>query len=310
MNGHTPSTGRSRVRSPELTELVDRLRSTPFSADVVPIEQQRAAFERFAATFHDPPPVTLEPVTVAGIAAEWARPDAASDESAVVWVHGGGFTLGSIASYRDLAARVATLTGVPVLTFEYRLAPEHPFPAALDDSVAVVHEIVASTRTVVVGGDSVGGGIAVAAAVAMRERYGNVPGGLAVVSPKADLTQSGRSIRTNASVDPVVSPAGTTENARRYLGAGGDPCDPLASPVFADLSGLPPTYIGVGTAEVLLDDSLRLARELRDAGVVVDLDVWPDMIHILPFFASRIPEAADAMVALASAIRVVTDAGA
>jgi monoterpene epsilon-lactone hydrolase len=251
--------------------------------------------------------VMLEPVTVAGIAAEWARPHAATDESAVVWVHGGGFTLGSIASYRDLAARVAVLTGVPVLTFEYRLAPEHPFPAALDDSVAVVREILASTRTVVVGGDSVGGGIAVAAAVAMRERHGSVPAGLAVVSPKVDLTQSGRSVQTNASVDPVVSPAGTTENARRYLGADGDPRDPLASPVFADLSGLPPTYVSVGTAEVLLDDSLRLARELRDAGVAVDLDVWPDMFHIMPFFASRIPEAKDALISLTRAIRRMSD---
>ncbi|MCU1691873.1 MAG: alpha/beta hydrolase [Frankiales bacterium] len=290
--------------SPELAELVQRLRSRPFDADTAPIAQQRAAFEAFAATFYDPPQVVLEACTVAGTAAEWAHPSGAVAGRVVVWVHGGGFTLGSITSYRDLAARVAVLTRSSVLTYDYRLAPEHPFPAALDDTVGVVREVMGSRSRVVVGGDSVGAGIAVAAAVALRDRYGVVPHGLALVSAKADLTQSGRTLQTNAAVDPVVSPSGTTANARRYLG-GGDPRDPLASPVFADLTGLPPTHLAVGTAEVLLDDSLLLARRLRDAGVSVDLDVWPDMIHILPFFAARVPEARRAMSALADAVRTL-----
>lgn len=289
--------------SAELASLVDRLRARPFNADTVPIDEQRAAFERFAVTFSDPPQVRLEPVKVAGRVAEWAHPEAPAPGSAIVWVHGGGFTLGSIASYRDLAARLATLTRVSVLTFDYRLAPEHPFPAALDDTVGVVREVMGSAARVVVGGDSVGGGFAVAAALALRDRHGMVPSGLALVSAKTDLTQSGRSVETNAEVDPIISPAGTTENALRYLGEHGDPLDPLASPIFADLSGLPPTYLEVGTAEVLLDDTLRLARRMRDAGVVVDLDVWPDMVHILPFFASAIPEAGRAMIALTAAMR-------
>lgn len=291
------------THSAEFIELVERLRARPFNAATVPIEDQRAGFEQFAATFSDPPPVSLEPVEVEGISAEWARPDAPVDDTAVVWVHGGGYTLGSVASYRDLAARVAVLTQTPVLTFDYRLAPEHPFPAALDDTVAVVRHTMSTGARVVVGGDSVGAGIAVASAVALRDRYRDVPHGLALVSPKADLTQSGRSIRTNADVDPIVSPDGTTENARRYLGEHSDPRDPLASPVFADLTGLPQTYLEVGTAEILLDDSLRVARKLRDSGVSVDLDVWPDMIHILPFFASKLPEGQRAMVALTNAIR-------
>lgn len=156
---------------------------------------------------------------------------------------------------------------------------------------------------VVVGGDSVGGGIAIASAVALRDRHRRTPHGLALVSPKTDLTQSGRTISTNADVDPIVSPDGTTENARRYLGEDADPRDPLVSPLFADLTGLPQTYVEVGTAEILLDDSLRVARKMRDSGVPVDLDVWPDMIHILPFFASELPEGQRAMVALTDAIR-------
>jgi monoterpene epsilon-lactone hydrolase len=289
--------------SAEFTELVERLRSRPFNAAVVPIEDQRATFEQFAATFSDPPPVTLEPVEIGGMSAEWAHPDAPIGDTAIVWVHGGGYTLGSVNSYRDLAARVAVLTCTPVLTFDYRLAPEHPFPAALHDTVAVVRETMSTTGRVVVGGDSVGGGIAVASALAMRDLYRTVPHGLALVSPKTDLTQSGRSISANADVDPIVSPDGTTENARRYLGDHADPRDPLVSPLFGDLTGLPQTYLEVGTAEILLDDSLRIARKLRDSGVPVDLDVWPDMIHILPFFASKLPEAQNAMVALTDAIR-------
>lgn len=295
--------------SPELAQLLDQLRQRPFKADVTPVEDQRAGFEVFAASFADPPPVERATVTLDGVPAEWARPEEADlTDAALIWVHGGGFTLGSTKAYRDLAARLATGTGASTLTFDYRLSPEHRFPAALEDTMTVVRAVCddLGPGRVVLGGDSVGGGIALAAAIATRRLIGEDLAGLALVSPKTDLAQTGGSLSTNEQLDPIVSPAGTAENAARYLGPEGDPFDPAASPLYAseiDLRQLPRTYIQVGTHEILVDDALRLARRMRDAGRPVDLDVWPGMIHILPFFASKVPEAARAVETLSGVIR-------
>jgi epsilon-lactone hydrolase len=168
----------------------------------------------------------------------------------------------------------------------------------------------ADPSSVVVAGDSAGGGLSLSTALVARDRDLGRPGGLVLVSPLADLAHTGRSLEANAAIDPIVSPAGSRAYAERYLGPDGDPYDPLASPLFADLAGLPPAYVQVGTSECLLDDALRVARRLRDAGVPTDLDVWPDMIHILPFFASRVPEAAAALEAVAAFVRERVEGGA
>ena len=288
--------------SPEFHELIATLRAKPFKADTTPVPELRASFERFAADLADPPAVETEQVDAGGVSAEWARDAGARSDAAILYLHGGGYSIGSVQSYRDLSARLAVATGVPVLTVEYRLAPEHRFPAAVDDALTAYRWLLATVPPagVVFAGDSAGGGLAVSTALAARDQGVPVPGGLALASPLTDLAHTGRSVQVNAPLDPIVTPAGSHAYAERYLGPDGDPRHPLASPLFADLAGLPPAYIQVGTAEVLLDDSLRLARRLRDSGTRVDLDVWPGMIHILPFFASRVPESRRALASMAS----------
>jgi acetyl esterase/lipase len=303
VSGHEPHP--TQAHSPEFEELLATLQARPFEADVKPVAELREGFERFAAGFADPPKVDTETVDANGVSCEWARPPGVEPRGAVVWLHGGGFTIGSVPAYRDLSARLAVQTGCAVLTVEYRRAPENRFPAALDDSVAAYEWL---TRTVdpasiVIGGDSAGGGLTLSTGIVARDRGLGLPAGLVLVSPLADLAHTGRSVALNAAIDPLVTPAGSHAYAERYLGPDGDQFDPLASPLFADLTGLPPTYVQVGTAECLLDDSLRVARRLRDAGVPTDLDVWPDMVHILPFFAARVPEAAAALDAAAAFVR-------
>lgn len=305
---HTPLRAPGTGHSAEFEELLARLRARPFDADTTPVADLRANFERFAASIADPPPVTTEPVDAGGVPAEWARPGGGLSDAAVLYLHGGGYSIGSIPAYRDLSARLAVSTGVPVLTVDYRLAPEHRFPAALDDALAAYRWLLDAVpaERVVVAGDSAGGGLAAATALAAGRAGLPLPGGLVMISPLGDLAHTGRSVQVNAPVDPIVTPAGSHAYAERYLGPDGDPFHPLASPVFApseELGALPPCYIYVGTAEVLMDDSLRLARRMRDAGARVDLDVWPDMIHILPFFAARVPESATALGRIADWIR-------
>ncbi|MDX6362104.1 MAG: epsilon-lactone hydrolase [Streptomyces sp.] len=310
MSGHEVHP--TQAHSPEFEELLATLRARPFEADVKPVAELREGFERFAASFADPPKVDTETVDANGVSCEWARPPGVEARGALLWLHGGGFTIGSVPAYRDLSARLAVQTGCAVLTVEYRRAPENRYPAALDDSVAAYEWL---TRTVdpsriVIGGDSAGGGLTLSTGIAARDRGLGLPGGLVLVSALTDLAHTGRSVELNAAIDPLVTPAGSHSYAERYLGPEGDPFDPLASPLFADLAGLPPTYVQVGTAECLLDDSLRVARRLRDAGVPTDLDVWPDMVHILPFFASRVPEAQAALAAVVAFVRARVAAGA
>lgn len=310
MSEHAPHP--TQAHSPGFEELLATLRARPFEADVKPVAELREGFERFAASFSDPPEVDTESVDATGVPCEWARPSGGGARGTVLYLHGGGFTIGSVPAYRDLSARLAVATGCAVLTVEYRRAPEHRYPAALDDAVAAYRYLAGSTdpSSIVVAGDSAGGGLTLSTALVARDRGLGLPGGLVLISPLADLAHTGRSVETNAAIDPLVTPAGSHAYAERYLGPGGDPYDPLASPLFADLAGLPPTYVQVGTAECLLDDALRVARRLRDAGVATDLDVWPDMVHILPFFASRVPEAAAALDAVAAFVRDRVGAGA
>jgi epsilon-lactone hydrolase len=308
--GGAQASGATRAggHSPEFADLVAQLRARPFNAGTASVADLRSGWARFAARFAEPPAVVTEPVDVAGVPGEWARADGALVGAALLYLHGGGYTIGSVPVYRDLSARLATDTRLPVLTIEYRLAPENRFPAALDDALAAYQWIASSVAAerIVIAGDSAGGGLAAATVLAARRAGLPAPGGLVVLSVLADLAHTGESVQANAHLDPLVTPEGSHAYAERYLGPDGDPYHPLASPLYAppaELAAFPPTYVGVGTAEVLLDDSLRFARRLRDAGVPVDLDVWPGMIHILPFFASRVPEARAALATVTSWIR-------
>ncbi|GCE42489.1 6-hexanolactone hydrolase [Rhodococcus wratislaviensis] len=292
--------------SQEFTALLDRLRSAPLRADSTPIAELRASFEKLAAAFYDPPPVDFVPGNADGVDIEWAYASTCDRTQVVLYLHGGGFSTGSIRAYRDFCARISHGAEAAVLSVGYRLAPEHRFPAAVEDSVTAYRWLLASgidAHRIVIAGDSAGGGLTMSTLIALRDSGVELPAAAVCISPKTDLALTGTSVQEKAYADPIVTPDGSYTHGVRYVGEGGDLCHPLASPLYADLHSLPPVLIQVGTAEVLLDDSLRLARRLRDAGGVVDLDVWPEMIHIFPFFASRIPESKRALEYLSAFIK-------
>ncbi|MCB1262933.1 MAG: alpha/beta hydrolase, partial [Acidimicrobiales bacterium] len=217
---------------------------------------------------------------------------------AVLYLHGGAYTVGSLNTHRALGGRLAIATGVAVVTLDYRLAPEHPFPAAVEDAASALAELVGrfGADHVAIAGDSAGGGLAVATVLLARGRGQALPAAVATISPWADLTHTHETHTTKADVDPWVATEVLDVSAADYL-AGAEATDPLASPVFADLAGLPPLRIDVGDREVLLGDSLVLAERARAAGVAVDLHEWPEMIHVFPAFPGELVPEADAAVA-------------
>lgn len=285
--------------SEEMLALIARLRAAPFKADTKTVPELRENFERFASGFSDVPAGTrFEPVPDAGVEMEWAIAEGAAADTVVLYLHGGGYSIGSIAAYRDHCARLSATTGARVLSVGYRLAPEHRYPAALDDARAAYEWLLDQgirADRIVFAGDSAGGGLSLALMVALRDAGRPLPAGAVLLSPLADMAHTGYSVHERAHLDPIVTPAGSHAYSTRYLGDDGDYDLPYASPVYADLGGLPPVLVTVGTDELLFDDSVRVVRKIRDAGGSADLDVWPKMIHIFPFFASQVPESKRAM---------------
>jgi phosphinothricin tripeptide acetyl hydrolase len=258
------------------------------------IPEQRAAMASMAV---DGPidGVTVEPVVLGGRPAEWIAPDSVRGPAAVLYLHGGGYCIGSLDTHRGLGARIATAAGCRLALLDYRLAPEHPFPAALDDAVAAYRDLLdlgIGPESLAVAGDSAGGGLTLATLLALRSAALPLPAAAVCLSPWVDLTQTAPSYGRLAELDPMVTRQGLDLMARSYLGAT-DPRTGLASPRFADdLTGLPPVRIEVGGHEVLLDDATGMAECLEAAGVPVTLTVWPELIHVFQAFpGSLIPEA-------------------
>jgi acetyl esterase/lipase len=244
-------------------------------------------------------PVFCEAVSANGVEAEWiVSPDAPRDK-AILYLHGGGFRLGSVASHRDLIARIADASGCRVLAINYRLAPEHRFPAAIEDALAAyqwMQDQGTKPDDIVLVGDSAGGNLALAAMLSLRQRGLPLPVAAALMSPWTDLTASGASYASRAEADPIHQRKMVLALAKNYLGDDGDPRDPLASPLFADLAGLPPLMIQVGDRETVRDDSIQLAERARAASVEVELQSWDGMIHVFQMF----PELAEAQRAIGS----------
>lgn len=262
-----------------------------------PVAEQRKVMERASALALLPRGTRTEAVTVGGVPGEWVTTPGVATDRALLYLHGGSYTAGSPRTHRALVARLARTSGARGLTLDYRLAPEHRFPAAVEDATAAYRWLLASgirPEHVVVAGDSAGGGLALALALALREAGDPLPAGVACISPWTDLAGTGESVVTRAKVDPMLSPAEMGPGARRYLGDV-DPRTPLASPLYADLRGLPPLLVQVGDAEILLDDSTRLAERARAAGVEARLRVWPGMWHVWHAFAPFVPEASRAI---------------
>ncbi|HEX3175437.1 MAG TPA: alpha/beta hydrolase [Methylomirabilota bacterium] len=266
-------------------------------SNTLTLEQLRAQYERAERIFPTPPDVKVETVTAPERPAEWLTPPGARRDAVVLYLHGGGYVIGSPRSHRHLAAAIARAAGTRSLLLDYRLAPEHPFPAALEDAVAayqwVLRQGIAPAR-VVVAGDSAGGGLTMATLLALRERGLPRPAGGVCISPWVDLTNSAASYRTKASVDPIVTQEGIGLMTRAYVGDG-DPRRPLVSPLYADLHDLPPLLIHVGSDEVLLDDAVGLAERARKAGVDVVLEEWPAMVHVWHWFLPMLDEAEGAI---------------
>lgn len=258
-----------------------------------PPDQQRADIEALLASAPPDPTLSVERTVTAGMPGEWLTPPDAAADRVLLYLHGGGYSSGSAATHRDLAGRLARAAASRVWVPEYRLAPEHPFPAAVEDAVAAYHHLLQAgipARRLVIGGDSAGGGLTLATLLVARDRGEELPAGACLLSPWTDLAGTGASMETLADADPWLHAQGIREDAAIYL-AGADPRDPLASPLYADLDRLPPILIQVGADECLLDDSTRLADRVREAGGDVTLTVWPDMWHVFPLFAAQVPQA-------------------
>ncbi|HUO40228.1 MAG TPA: alpha/beta hydrolase [Mycobacterium sp.] len=236
-------------------------------------------------------------------------PQVADPTASIVYLHGGAYVSGSPRSYRRLVSHLAAITGRRVYAVDYRLAPEHPYPAALDDSIAVYTSLLAaeSAETVVLAGDSAGGGLALATAVRLWDAGAPLPAALVCIAPWADLSCSGESMRTRARRERMLSPGGLALDARRYAN-GENLRNPLISPLFADLRGLPPLLIQVGDDEILLDDATRLAAKAEAARVSVTLHVWPRLWHIWHLYAGLMPEPGAAMRVFADFIAEQVDA--
>lgn len=295
------------MASQELSGIIEMLRARPISANPS-VEEMRAGIEMLCAVFPAPADVRVEAVHAAGVPAEWVTAPGATADRIILYLHGGGYVIGSVRSHRELASRLSRSAAARVLVIDYRLAPEHPHPAAVEDAVAAYDWLLAqgvSPGRIVVAGDSAGGGLTVATLVALRDAGRPLPAAGVCLSPWVDLEGIGESMTAKAAVDPMVQADALKRMAGMYLGQL-DPRTPLAAPLYAELSRLPPLLIHVGSAETLLDDSTRLAERARKAGVDVTLEVWEDMIHVWHVFAAMLPEARQAIEGIAAYVRART----
>src|SRR5579862_7946428 len=288
----------------QLDSLLQMMKAQPI-LQAPSLADQRAGFEQMAGMFPVDADIKREPVTANGVKAEWVSAPDADAGRAILYLHGGGYVIGSINTHRSLAGRLSRAAKARVLVIDYRLAPEHPFPAAVDDSVAAYRWMLAQglkPSRIAVAGDSAGGGLTVATLVAIRDAKLASPGAGVCLSPWTDLEGVGDSMKSRASIDPMVQRDGLLEMAAHYL-AGQNPRSPLAAPLYADLTGLPPLLIQVGTAETLFDDSTRLAERARKAGVKVTLEPFENMIHVFQVFAPMLDEGQQAIDKIGEFVR-------
>jgi len=238
-----------------------------------------------------------EKIKINNCSARWVWADDAREDRVVLYLHGGGYNICSGHTHRELAAYISIASGAKVLLPDYRLAPEHPFPGALDDATSIYRWLLGhglSGRDIALAGDSAGGGLAVAAAISLRDAGDSLPSSIVCLSPWTDLKMSGKSVSTHAQIDPMLNLASMQLMASNYIGEN-DPGNPLISPLYADMQRIPPLLIHVGSDEMLLDDATRLAAKAERAGVAVTLKIYDRMWHVWHLFAKLMPEAKQAV---------------
>jgi acetyl esterase/lipase len=260
--------------------------------------ERRRRIEEVGAHWPVAPDIELQPVDLDGVPGEWSSAPGSDEARVLMFFHGGGYCSGSLISHRRMVTEAGRAAGMRTLAVDYRLAPEHPFPAALEDALAAWrwlrrHGIAA--RHTAVGGDSAGGGLSVALIDALLAAGQEAPACTWLVSPWTDLTLSGTTLQTKDAVDPLIHKGYLAELAEAYVPTGMDRRDPRLSPLFADLRGLPPTLVQVGSEETLLADATRFAEAAGAAGVPVTLEIWPHMIHAWPLWNAGLSAGRDAL---------------
>ncbi len=294
--------------SPESRAYFGRLHETPaFGADGFDLEGLRTSM----GTRRPPtdPAVRCVPADVAGLPGEWVLAPGADRDVRLLYLHGGGFVSGSGAYYLAMAAHLSAAGACAVMLPDYRLAPEHPFPAALEDCVRA-HEWLritgpegaAPARVTFIGGDSAGGGLTLSTLMLLRDRGLPLPKAGIAISPFADLTLTGESLISEGELDPVMHPRCLPDFVTRYIGDG-DVRNPLASPIFGDYGGLPPILIQVGEHEIIRDDSVRVRERARECGADVTLEVWEGMFHVFQSHEPLLPEAREAIAHIGAFVR-------
>lgn len=290
------------MADPEMIRLREIIAARPRAAEIA---QMRLDADSRAKAFILPSDVEVQPVDANGVKAEWTSTPDADPSSAILYLHGGGYVICSLESHRHLVAEAGRAAGTRTLAIDYRLAPEHPFPAAVEDTVAAYRYLLdggLKPNRIALAGDSAGGGLVVGSMLAIREAGLPLPACGWCISPWVDMEAQGHSFIDRAETDPTVQKETILMMANLYLG-GANPRHPHAAPIYGDLRGLPPLLIQVGAVETLLDDSIALARKAGTADVPVDLQIWPEMIHIWHIFHPMLTAGRRAIAAGGSFVR-------
>ena len=273
------------------------------------VDKMRANFVTATASFSTPPSgVTVTPVDADGTPGEWLDAPGVDTNRVLLYLHGGGYVIGSTATHRGLTAALSKAANCRVLSLDYRLAPEHIYPAAVDDATRayrwLLNEGIAANK-ITIAGDSAGGGLTLATLIALRDAGETLPAAAIPISPWTDMEGTGESMKTKVDLDPMVEPGGLLGMGKIYMG-GGDPKQATASPLYADFTGLPPLLIQVGDLETLLDDATRVAASAEAVGVDTTLEIWPDMVHVWHLFAPMVPEGREAIERIGAFIQQQT----
>ncbi|MCH7960072.1 MAG: alpha/beta hydrolase [Candidatus Hydrogenedentes bacterium] len=303
------------MRSPELEQVFQHLRDIKRRATEFALARDMVGYRRvihgYGAINEATSQATGEstPAIADGVSCEWVRTESSDPARRLLYVHGGGWISGDIESYRPLTGRIAEATGCSVLAVDYRLAPEHPFPAGLEDVLAAYTWMLnngpegpGEASKIYIAGDSAGGNLTLAATLSLRDAGTRLPDAVVGISPATDFTASGDSCKTRADVDPIIDAARVGSAGKAYYGDR-DPVEPLLSPLFAELAGFPPLLLHVGDAETLLDDSVRFAHKARESGVDATLKIWPGMPHVFHVFAPYLEESLRAIDEIGEFIR-------